>query len=45
MMSNHFSNDATPKAYAKNQVNEVWPIEKVLVSTLPTTMAYIVVAR
>lgn len=28
MMSNHFSNDATPKAYAKNQVNEVWPIEK-----------------
>ena len=28
MMSNHFSNDATPKAYAKNQVNEVWSIEK-----------------
>ena len=28
MMSNHISNDATPNAYAKNQVNEVWPIEK-----------------
>lgn len=28
MMDNQFAKDKTPRAYAKNQVGEVWPIEK-----------------
>ena len=28
MMTNHLRKEDGPKAYAKNQVNEVWPIEK-----------------